>query len=128
MMRGGAEVDGGVGRAFPGERAGGDAEVRMRDLRVPHRNVIGEAGGGFAMGQHRLGYGRLRHGMWSIAKAQRALDMAAQYALERRTFGQMLADRQGGQWVLADFARDLYIAPRIGVHTPARPGKDGPPT
>ena len=47
------------------------------------------------MGQHRLGYGRLRHGMWSIAKAQRALDMAAQHALERGTFGQILADRQG---------------------------------
>ena len=60
-----------------GESTGGHAEVRIRDLRVPHANVIGEVGGGFAMGQHRLGYGRLRHGMWSIAKAQRALDMAA---------------------------------------------------
>ena len=72
---------------FGGESTGGHAEVRIRDLRVPHANVIGEVGGGFAMGQHRLGYGRLRHGMWSIAKAQRALDMAAAHALERETFG-----------------------------------------
>ena len=78
--------------------------------------MIGEVGGGFAMGQHRLGYGRLRHGMWSIAKAQRALDMAAQHALERRTFGQILADRQGVQWMLADCARDLYIARLMVLH------------
>jgi acyl-CoA dehydrogenase len=41
---------------------------------------MGEAGilhGGFSMGQRRLGYGRLRHGMWAIAKAQAALDLAA---------------------------------------------------
>jgi acyl-CoA dehydrogenase len=99
-----------------GESTGGHAEVLIRDLRVPHVNVIGEVGGGFAMGQHRLGYGRLRHGMWSIAKAQRALDMAAQHALERRTFGQMLADRQGVQWMLADCARDLYIARLMVLH------------
>ena len=73
-------------------------------------------GGGFAMGQHRLGYGRLRHGMWSIAKAQRALDMAAAHALERETFGQILADRQGVQWMLADCARDLYIARLMVLH------------
>jgi alkylation response protein AidB-like acyl-CoA dehydrogenase len=78
--------------------------------------LIGEVGGGFAMGQHRLGYGRLRHGMWSIAKAQRALDMAAQHALGRETFGHMLADRQGVQWMLADCARDLYIARLMVLH------------
>jgi hypothetical protein len=53
---------------FGDEVTGGHAEVRIKDLRIPHANVVGEVGGGFAMGQHRLGYGRLRHGMWSIAK------------------------------------------------------------
>jgi acyl-CoA dehydrogenase len=101
---------------FGDENRGGHAEVRIQDLRVPHENVVGEVGGGFAMGQHRLGYGRLRHGMWSIAKAQRALDMAAQYALDRETFGKPLADRQGVQWMLADCARDLYIARLMILH------------
>jgi acyl-CoA dehydrogenase len=54
--------------------------------------------------------------MWSIAKAQRALDMAAAHALERQTFGKPLADRQGVQWMLADCARDLYIARLMVLH------------
>jgi len=105
-----------VERRYPGDNTGGHAEVRIRDLRVPHRNVIGEVGGGFAMGQHRLGYGRIRHGMWSIARAQRALDLAARHALERETFGAPLADRQGIQWMLADCARDLYLARLMVLH------------
>ena len=74
---------------------GGHAEVRIRDLRV-------SAASGTACG--------------ASPKAQRALDMAAQHALDRRTFGQMLADRQGVQWMLADCARDLYIARLMVLH------------
>jgi len=102
--------------SYQGEKIPGHAEVRISDLRVPGANIIGGVGGGFAMGQHRLGYGRLRHGMWSIARAQRALDLAAQRALDRQTFGQPLADRQGIQWMLADCARDLYIARLMVLH------------
>jgi acyl-CoA dehydrogenase len=68
------------------------------------------------MGQHRLGYGRLRHGMWSIAKAQAALDMATARAIERRTFGERVADRQGVQWMLADCAEQLYVTRLMVLH------------
>ena len=56
------------------------------------------------MGQHRLAYGRLRHGMHNVAMAQRALDMATARVIERSTFGKPLAERQGVQWMLADCA------------------------
>ena len=94
----------------------GHAEVEIRDLVVPHANVLGGLGGGFDMGQHRLGYGRLRHGMWSVAKAQAALDMAAARVLERQTFGQPLADRQGVQWMLAECAEKLYLTRLLILH------------
>ena len=55
---------------------GGHSEIEIRDLKVPADNLVGGEGNGFAMGQHRLAYGRLRHGMHNVAKAQRALDMA----------------------------------------------------
>jgi acyl-CoA dehydrogenase len=103
-------------RRFEGEVTMGHAEVEIRDLLVPDGNVLGGLGEGFTMGQHRLGYGRLRHGMWSVARAQAALDMAAARALERETFGRPLADRQGVQWMLADCAEKLYVTRLLILH------------
>ena len=56
-------------------------------------NILGGRGKGFSMGQHRLAYGRLRHGMHNVAMAQRALDLAAKHVVNRVTFGERLADR-----------------------------------
>ncbi len=95
---------------------GGHAEVRIENLVVPRENVLGGRGRGFEMGQHRLAYGRLRHGMHNVAMAQRALDLAAKHVTERSTFGQRLADRQGVQWMLADCASELYMARLMLLH------------
>lgn len=95
---------------------GGHAEVIIKDLVVPAENLLGGEGQGFNMGQHRLGYGRLRHGMHNVAMAQRALDMATKRVLERSTFGKPLAERQGVQWMLADCASQLYIARLMLMH------------
>jgi acyl-CoA dehydrogenase len=101
----------------PGQPEGiGHAEVIIKDLVVPAGNMLGNEGDGFSLGQHRLGYGRLRHGLRNIALAQRALDMAAKRVLERSTFGRPLADRQGVQWMLADCAGELYIARLMVLH------------
>jgi acyl-CoA dehydrogenase len=101
---------------FEDEIVHGHAEVRINDLEVPVQNVVGGRGDGFAVAQHRLGYGRLRHGMRSIAKAQAALDMAVKRCVERTVFGRRLGDMQGVQWQLADCARDLYIARLMVLH------------
>ncbi|HEX6031905.1 MAG TPA: acyl-CoA dehydrogenase family protein [Tepidiformaceae bacterium] len=95
---------------------GGHAEVIIKDLVVPHENLLGGQGNGFNMGQHRLAYGRLRHGMHNVAMAQRALDMAAKRVTERSTFGRPLSERQGVQWMLADCASELYIARLMLLH------------
>jgi acyl-CoA dehydrogenase len=101
---------------YQGEVIMGHAEIEIRDLEVPAANLLGGLGSGFSMGQHRLGYGRIRHGMWSIAKAQVALDMATGRALGRETFGQPLAKRQGIQWMLADCAAKLYSSRLMILH------------
>ncbi len=97
-------------------RGGGHAEIIIKDLVVPAANLVGGEGNGFAMGQHRLGYGRLRHGMHNIGMAQRALDMATKRVLERSTFGRPLAERQGVQWMLADCASELYMGRLMLMH------------
>ena len=95
---------------------GGHSEIEITDLVVPAENIVGGEGQGFKMGQHRLAYGRLRHGMHNVAMAQRALDMAAARVTQRSTFGKKLSERQGVQWMLADCASELYMARLMLLH------------
>jgi acyl-CoA dehydrogenase len=95
---------------------GGHSEVEIKDLVVPAENLLGGEGNGFNMGQHRLAYGRLRHGMHNVAMAQRALDLATAHVTSRETFGRKLKDRQGVQWMLADCASELYMARLMLLH------------
>src|SRR5450432_170750 len=95
---------------------GGHSEIEIKDLVVPAENLLGGEGRGFNMGQHRLAYGRLRHGMHNVAMAQRALDMAAAHITQRSTFGVLLADRQAVQFMLAECATQLYIGRLMLLH------------
>src|SRR5246127_5353592 len=95
---------------------GGHSEIEIKDLKVSADNLVGGEGNGFNMGQHRLAHGRLRHGMHNIAKAQRALDMATAHVTRRSTFGQLLADRQAVQFMLAECATELYMARLMLLH------------
>jgi len=95
---------------------GGHSEIEIKDLVVPAENLLGGEGEGFNMGQHRLAYGRLRHGMHNVAMAQRALDLAAAHVVQRSTFGRKLSERQGVQWMLADCASELYMARLMLLH------------
>ena len=95
---------------------GGHSEIEIKNLIVPAENLLGGEGHGFEMGQHRLAYGRLRHGMHNVAMAQRALDMATKQVTTRSTFGELLEKRQGVQWMLADCASELYMARLMLLH------------
>jgi acyl-CoA dehydrogenase len=95
---------------------GGHAEIEIKDLEIPAENLLGGEGNGFNMGQHRLAYGRLRHGMHNVAMAQRALDMATDRVTSRETFGRPLADRQVVQFMLAECATQLYIGRLMLMH------------
>ena len=95
---------------------GGHSEVEIKDLVVPAENLLGGEGNGFNMGQHRLAYGRLRHGMHNVSMAQRALDLATAHVVKRKTFGKLLSERQGVQWMLADCAAEIYKARLMLLH------------
>ena len=95
---------------------GSHSEIKIDNLRVPRDSILGGRGQGFNMGQHRLAYGRLRHGMHNVAMAQRALDLATAHVVQRETFGRRLADRQGVRWMLADCAAEIYKARLMLLH------------
>src|SRR5436305_12846168 len=86
---------------------GGHSEIEIRDLKVPEDNLLGGEGNGFNMGQHRLAYGRLRHGMHNIANAQRALDMATAHLTHPSTFRLKMSPHQTVHLKLAEHTDSL---------------------
>jgi acyl-CoA dehydrogenase len=94
-------------------------EIAFDNVRVPVENRIGEEGQGFALGQKWLTVGRVRgHGARCVGIAQRANEMAMDYARQRVTFGQPLADRQAIQFFIADSAIEIDAA-RLMVYRTA---------
>ncbi|MCK6579728.1 MAG: acyl-CoA dehydrogenase family protein [Anaerolineae bacterium] len=87
---------------------GGHGEIYFRDLRLPSSAILGEVGQGFALTQARLGPARLTHCMRWTGIAQRALEIATAYAVQREAFGKTLSEHEAVQWMLADSALELH--------------------
>lgn len=77
-------------------------EIHLDNLRVPHENILGAEGGGFAIANDRLSRQRIPYAAECIGVAIRAHEMAVEYAGLRETFGAPLAHRQGIQWMLVE--------------------------
>jgi alkylation response protein AidB-like acyl-CoA dehydrogenase len=86
---------------------GTHCETRFTGVRVPLENVLGEPGEGFRIAQKRLGPGRIHHVMRWLGQMQRAFDLMCAYSLERKTFGEPLADKQTIQNWIAESAAEI---------------------
>jgi len=84
--------------------------VIFEDCRVPVANRLGKEGEGFAIAMMGLDGGRLNIGACSLGGARAAYEAARGYMLERRQFGQRLADFKAMQFKLADMASELDAA------------------
>jgi len=91
-------------------------EIALEDCRIPASKLLGTEGQGFAPMQLRLSTRRTQMAAWSIGIAQRALDMMIEYAPQRKTFGQALADRQSIQWWIADAAAQIHALRLMTYH------------
>ena len=86
------------------------AMVNFTDCRVPVANRLGAEGEGFSIAMMGLDGGRLNIGACSLGGARACWEAARGYLLERRQFGQRLADFQALQFKLADMATELDAA------------------
>ena len=102
------------------------AQVIFEDCRVPVANRIGEEGEGFKFAMMGLDGGRLNIAACSLGTAQRAFDMALEYAKTREQFGQSIAEFQAIQFKLADMATDLEAA-RLMLYEAAKTLDDDKP-
>jgi hypothetical protein len=86
------------------------AMVIFEDCRVPVANRLGEEGDGFKIAMMGLDGGRLNISACSLGGARACLEAAHDHLLERRQFGQPLADFQALRFKLADMATELDAA------------------
>ncbi|MGW3810279.1 acyl-CoA dehydrogenase family protein [Micromonospora sp. NPDC005113] len=99
-------------------------EVLIEDLKLPAGALLGETGQGFALAQKWLNRGRIRIAAQSLGPASLALEMAAEYAAQRSTFGRPLASRQMVQQMIVDSYMELSAA-RLVLWEAARRDDEG---
>jgi acyl-CoA dehydrogenase len=87
------------------------SDVIFEDVRVPKENLIGgKEGEGFIASMKVLDRGRLHIAAVSVGVAERLIDDALQYAMERKQFGKAIAEHQMIQAMLADCKTEAYAA------------------
>jgi alkylation response protein AidB-like acyl-CoA dehydrogenase len=85
-------------------------ELVFEDCEVSDDNVLGRVGFGFSLAMHWINDGRLNIGAASVGIAKRMLKLSLDYAKQRVTFGQPIANYQLIQAMLADMATEIFAA------------------
>lgn len=108
-----------------GQKGAHTSDVIFDNVRVPVGQLIGGVEGvGFKTAMKVLDKGRLHIAAVSVGAAERMLDDALHYAIDRKQFGQPIAEFQLIQAMLADSKAEIYAA-RCMVLDAARKRDDG---
>ena len=94
-----------------GQKGAHTCDVIFDNCRVPAENIIGgKEGVGFKTAMKVLDKGRLHIAAVCVGAAERMLDDALAYAMEREQFGKPIAEFQLIQAMLADSKAEIYAA------------------
>merc|ERR1712131_9204 len=96
-----------------GQRFSDTRGITFEDVRIPKENVLIGEGAGFKIAMGAFDKTRPPVAAGATGLAQRALDEATRYALERKTFGRLIADHQAVSFLLAEMAMKVELA-RMG--------------
>ena len=109
-----------------GIRASSTAEILLENCEVPLENCLGAEGIGYKIAIETLNEGRIGIGAQMLGLAQGAFDYAMGYILQRKQFGQPIANFQGMEFQYARAAMDIEAA-RLLVYNAARLKDAGKP-
>jgi butyryl-CoA dehydrogenase len=93
-----------------GIRGAPSAQVFLTDCALPDDALLGAPGDGFRIAMRTLDGGRIGIAAQAVGIARAAFEDATHYALERKTFGQPIADHQAIQFKLADMCTEIDAA------------------
>ena len=86
-------------------------ELIFENNRQPANNLLGgKEGQGFKQMMAAIEVGRVNVAARGVGVAQRALELALQYAQQRHAFGEAIANKQAIQFKLADMATQIQAA------------------
>ena len=95
---------------------GSHSEIKIENLRVPGKT--------YSVEEARFQYGTTSSGLWpsktrhaQCRNGPRALDLAAKHVVNRSTFGERLADRQGVRWICGLRIRNLQGSTHVDAHS-----------
>ena len=108
-----------------GQKGAHTADVIFENCRVPASQVIGgKEGQGFKTAMKVLEKGRIHIAALAVGAAERMLRDALNYSIDRKQFGQPIAEFQLVQAMLADSQAEIYAAKSM-VMDAARKRDDG---
>ncbi len=90
-----------------GQRCSDTRGITFENVEVPEENVIGQVGDGWKLAMAAFDYTRASVAAASVGVARAAFEYSQQYALERKAFGQVIANHQAIQFMLADMAMNI---------------------
>ena len=94
-----------------GQQGSHTCDVIFENCHVPAKNIIGGVEGkGFITSMKVLDRGRLHISALSVGIAERLIDDALRYAIDRKQFGKPIAEHQMIQVMLADSKAEAYAA------------------
>jgi glutaryl-CoA dehydrogenase (non-decarboxylating) len=90
--------------------AGNTGFFKMEEVEVPAENLLGREGEGFKIAMFALDQGRYTVAAGATGLIRACRDASAKYALERRTFGQRIAEHQLVKEMIAQMESDYQAA------------------
>ena len=92
------------------QRAYQTFQLSFDNVRVPNAKILGEEGKGIDLAGRWLRMGRVWVAAGSCGKAERLLELAVEWAANRKQFGQPIGKFQGTSFKLADMSTELKAA------------------
>jgi acyl-CoA dehydrogenase len=93
-----------------GQRCSDTRGLSFEDVEVPEENLVGQIGDGWKLAMAAFDYTRPAVSCAAVGVARAAMEHAIDYALERKTFGQPIANHQAIQFMLAEMATEIDAA------------------
>jgi acyl-CoA dehydrogenase len=87
-----------------------NCQLVFTDCRVHVSQILGEEHRGFEVANDWLGNTRLQVAATCVGRAQRAIELATEWAASRKQFGQTIGKYQGGSFKLAGMATECAAA------------------